>query len=811
MGLVGFTMLRQQFLLSTAVLTLSALVPVSSLAADTTVTGTVGQQTLAAPGDTITVTESGTVSTTGVGETGITGTNNHTITNDGTVQTTGAGGSHAIDVDSGSTITNNGTISTVSGSAHGINAEDGSNVISNTGTIGAAGAAIRLTDSANESSNNTVTNSGTLSSGGGIEYLGDNNTITNSGDITASSFYGIYVSGIGSVAGSNDSNTVTNTGTINAAQDGIYMDGDTNSVENSGAITATGRGINFDDDSDNNTVTNSGRITSSNDGINFGSTTGGSTNNVIVNSGTITTDNNGISFRGTGNDSNSITNSGTIRSKDHGIFMNDSDQSTITNTGTITSGDDSGIGIYVIGNQNVINHSGTITATKAGFEGIYIAGGTQNVINASGKIITNSGSVIEVTTNNNTVNINENSFFAGDINLSGSSNTVNINPGQSHSILWQLTGASDDTINFVGNVPVFYNSTSGLVATYDPTIFAGSFNSLGDLTGNISGLIGTRLASGFAAGEDADGQVLGYADQTIEGKEAFDDLIATHNGSYARTTGFWVSGFGSFADYEGRGSSLDQDVTQGGIAAGYDTAFGEGWSLGILAGYNWASVDADSDTTSSFEQDTDGGFAALYGRKRFGDAFLAAALSGGFQSNDYQRTVNSSAASTGLVTANASYDSWWFAPELRAGMDFATAGGVILTTSALVRYTHQSADGYTESGSTASALASVDDSKLGILDTRLQLAAAKKIGGITLTGHAGWQHRASAGDDDVRVTLVGQSLDVGYDANTGHSGFAGIGASAQLSDSLKLDLSAEALRGQDSLSGSGKLKLTFTF
>ena len=216
-----------------------------------------------ASGGANTITNSGTISTTGVGGWGIYATGGaNRITNSGTISTTGDFGYGIYAVGGSNRITNSGTISTTSNGGDGISATGGTNTITNSGTIsttGNGGDGIYASGGAN-----TITNSGTISTtgfnGGGIFVTGTANTITNSGTI---SITGNGDDGISAIEGTN---TFTNSGTISTTRDfgyGISASGGANRITNSGTISTTGNdsyGISAIDGT--NTITNSGKIVS---------------------------------------------------------------------------------------------------------------------------------------------------------------------------------------------------------------------------------------------------------------------------------------------------------------------------------------------------------------------------------------------------------------------------------------------------------------------------------------------------------------------------------------------------------------------
>lgn len=208
--------------------------------------------------DANTITSNGSISTTGIDADAINADDNNTITNTGSISTTGII-SDAIDVDNGNTVTNSGTILTSDLGAFGIFADD-NNTITNSGSIqttGNTGNAIDADDG------NTITNSGTISTTNsfsrGIE-ANDNNAVLNTGSIQTNGDNADAIDG-------NDGNTITNTGTIITTgdlSDGLNAN-DNNTIVNTGSVTVSGADSDAVDVDNNTTVINSGLLRSIND------------------------------------------------------------------------------------------------------------------------------------------------------------------------------------------------------------------------------------------------------------------------------------------------------------------------------------------------------------------------------------------------------------------------------------------------------------------------------------------------------------------------------------------------------------------
>ena len=719
------------------------------------------------------ITNSGTITTDGVYAVGISASFNNTVSNSGSVSTSGSE-AYGIEAGGGNTVANSGSIATTGDDAHAINARD-NNTVTNTGSITTTGLS---TAGINAYENNVIANSGSITVSGdfgdGIRAF-QYNSVSNSGSITTS---GEYAYGIAVF----NQNTVSNSGSIMTSAEygyGIYGN-DNNTIFNSGSIRTTGLygdGIRVDDE------------------------------NTIVNSGTITTSGEGAYGIGS-DDDNLITNSGVIStSGDDAYGLNVEDHNTVNNTGTISTSGDGAYGIYGV-EDNVITNSGSITTSGAGAVGV--AAISANTINNSGRIVSAQARSIDLDINN-TLNLMAPAFLGGEINL-GDQATVSIHSGPSHSILWDLsTGTMVGGMpTLSGPVPIFYNQATQQVATFDPTGFAGSANALADLAGNVSSLVRGRLSAPMTASGGSSQSLAAYVmpDETTVAERRIDQAFQQASSTYSPAgSGWWVSAFSSTSEYDGSGGALDQAFDHSGLAVGYDAVLGSDMTVGLLGGYGWGTSDANSRFANSFDNETGGFFAALYGQKRMAGRFVGLALAGGMLSHSDNRFVNDNLAPLGVSYARSSYDSWWLAPEIRAGVDFET-GKWTYTPSAQLRYAMQSIDGYTEKGPSA-ANAKVASRSVGVLETRLEIAAARQLDFGTFTARAGWQNRSDTGDDSVRVTMIGQTRKVGYDSNTGNGYYFGADMNISLAGNLSLGLGAEmvfgdarTLRGVASLSSS---------
>jgi hypothetical protein len=246
---------------------------------------------------------------------------------DGPATTTNNGNS--LDGDDTITVTNTGSVATTGGSINGLNAVGGNNVLINSGDITTDG--IDAHGMRASGNNNTLTNNGDINIVGGSAYgmfagtffSGGFNTLTNTGRITTNGG-----SNDGMKAWSSSYNTLMNSGDINvneiSGNAGVGMSGGNSggsfsTLTNSGNITVNGNaGHGMTVDGDSSVLINSGNISVSELRGTFahGMWASGSSENVLINSGNITvygSDGDGMKASSA---FSTITNSGTVLSDD---------------------------------------------------------------------------------------------------------------------------------------------------------------------------------------------------------------------------------------------------------------------------------------------------------------------------------------------------------------------------------------------------------------------------------------------------------------------------------------------------------------
>ena len=217
---------------------------------------------------------------------------------------------------------------------------------------------------------------------------------------------------------------------------------------------------------------------------------------------------------------------------------------------------------------------------------------------------------------------------------------------------------------------------------------------------------------------------------------------------------------------------------------------------------------------NAHDNEASGLMGAVYARNLVDRMFVDLALSGGSLSHSDKRYVNDNTVAGGIATAKADYDSWWLSPEIGIGFDLEEkAGDWQLTPSARIRYARQSIDGFTETGiATADGNAKVADRTIGMVETRMEIAASKPmVGNISpsvkdgkVTFRLGWQTLRAMGDDAVKITLLGDSQNVSYKMDTRNSAYVGSALSMKLDNGMALNLGGEVTLG----SGNRQIRAT---
>ena len=571
-------------------------------------------------------------------------------------------------------------------------------------------------------SGNTLTNTGRIEATGANAHgikAGNNNKIIHNGAIA--------VTGPGSAGiRARDGNELTLGGTVTSARGSALILGDNNTVNHSGNKTLRSSGANTPAVvmGNGNTLTNTGRIEA----------TGANTPAVVMGSG------------------NTLTNTGRI-------------EATGANTPAV-----------VMGSGNTLTNTGRIEATSANA----ITGDSNNTINNYGVISANGGKAICFTGSNNTLNLLAGSVLRGDI-CRGANSRVNItvNTAPAYAVLWEDITARPKSGQ---GIPFFYNARTRQLATYDPRLLAAASQSLGDVSGNISGLMARPVLASSANTRNLSG----------------------------RAAAFWLSPFGSRArERESGPAGLSPEFTHVGLAGGYDVRLAA-TQLGVLAGYGRGERVFEGE--QRFKPGPGvfkGPFAGLYARQDFARFYVHLGLAGGTLKHEHSRLVNDQRGLNGETRAEARTRSWWLAPEARIGWRALDTGLARFEPSLSARYARQSIRAYTETGIRAPA--AVGRRTVEMVETRLEMKASREVGPGRLALRLGWQYRNDLNSNRTQVRLLGETQSLRFEPKLGSSVYLGAEAEFELAPGLFFSLNGEAVSGGGyrSLSGMASLYMRF--
>lgn len=672
-------------------------------------------------GDTLIVTDTGSIDVTGDNVSGMEGTGNTvTLENRGRLTTDGDESPAQSILGDFGTITNSGTIMTT------VDESPGQQIIGDFGTIINSGSIVAADDEL-----------------AGQLIVGANGRIFNSGTITSTG------GGLGQLI-LGDFGTITNTGTVTTAgrdAHGQFIEGDNGQLFNSGAISTEGdRSPAQSLTGDFGTLTNGGTIMTRGHVAHGQTISRNSVGGMLSNTGTITTF--GLSAYGQeGTSSLKVLNSGVITTRGRVSHGQTIEGGYLTNIGSITVYGADSVGQRLGGRDGTLTNSGRLVSVngRAIFFDDRRSGHTLNLL-APGFI----GGVIE--------------FDIG----AGTPTVVNLTTGPSHSILWTLEGDKvGGAPDFAGPVPWFYDAATQIVATFDPTLLASETNALGDLTSLLSqvglGALDSRdLAVGgnsplaYQRGDDNRPQAVQATDRAVQG-----DAI-TH-----RMGRVWATGLGGQMDYDGSATTLDSTIEHAGVAAGYTWQHSTEVTLNAMGGYVSGKAKADAPWAQSFDHDMDTVFAGLAGEKDLERGAIQFGLTAGYRWVDHNRFVNDNLAPLGESWVTADYGGFFVSPELAVSTDIAMTNGVTLTPNAGLRYAAQWLGGYSETGAVnPAANATVAARLVGVLEARAALEASRAYGFGILSGRIGYLGRWNGGNDVAGITLNGSTQDVasGYQA-----------------------------------------------
>jgi autotransporter-associated beta strand protein len=249
---------------------------------------------------------------------------------------------------------------------------------------------------------------------------------------------------------------------------------------------------------------------------------------------------------------------------------------------------------------------------------------------------------------------------------------------------------------------------------------------------------------------------------------AVNDLAAANSGaSFAgagqadpvSVKGWWVSGLGGLARYNGNAVDAGARVPTHGLAVGFDGAVTPDLTIGVSGGEAMPEVllnGADDHTKSRMLQ------VGFYGRYRKNASRLDGAVSVG---NLWNRTWRS--ITDGVVTpvAGASFGGAAFASQIDYGYSFGFGKGFSFEPAAGLQYGHLTLDGATEDGAGALGLVVPDRrerSRRTLAGGRFGKAFSGPASQFVVEGRASWAHEFSP-IRDIRMRFIGDETTSGFD------------------------------------------------
>ena len=725
---------------------------------------------------TLTNTSAGTISATSGNAVVATAVSGGTITNAGTISTADTSLA-AISVSKATTINNSGTIS---GVAKGITVASGAagSIINNTGTITITGttagnAAIDI------AANTAITNSGQITATGAANAIRVATAVSAAGTTIDNQVGGvIQVTGTGSaiIVGSpitsiNNAGTIQSTaGTaIEVTANGSITSGITNTATGS-IIGGGGNAIDASSSANPLTVNNAGTITGNirlGSGANVVNVSGGSisgqifganptvvnytgdtTANGIVGVGTVNhsagvlTVASGITAANVNNTGGTIaitsnkTITGNYTQTAGGTFQTAvtgrTTAAVLTVTGTATLADSSTIKAQIADGINLqaadsftVLSAGALTATPAN---LTVTDNDPFIILTASKV----ANTLVLTASAASDSQAQSSILSG----AGFTSTGNGTGGLGASV-----GGSNGGTN-VGNTFNAYTGYLSYLRTNDFTTFNAVNSVFGGLTGTafargiqnlaVAAPVATGTAQGVTAGSNTSGGVVLSRLDTMRNAEAG----MSAGDKYSRNAKAWFQPYGSALTQDKKDGVDGYDANTYGVLLGGDVNILDNTRAGIAIGYNHTKVDANQ-LSSGSGAGTDGYEAKVYGSHTIGNYFVDGLLGAQFNQNDVHRF-----SSAFGDTARASYDSWLYNANVKAGYNFKQASGLTLTPSAGFNYSYLDADGYSEHGSVINN--KVNSSNYTGATSELGLKAAYPIkrttGTLTPEVRASWLH-----------------------------------------------------------------------
>lgn len=637
-------------------------------------------------------------------------------------------------------------------------------------------------------------NHGTISSdlsvpngnGSGVIFQGVNGayqvgSFVNAGTITGIAYGVNSMGGFGSFTNARDGvidgslysgvwadhwvGTFSNAGSISGRAAGVTIDGDVGIFSNSGTISSEKFGVYISGDTA--TFSNSGQISGSHTGF--------------VSDGVV----------------NNFSNSGTIQGDAFGVRL--SVFGTALNSGSIVG--TSGYGVRIDQTGGTFTNTGVVKGADAAIAYAPSSAGANTLIN-SGTLIGTNGIAVDFDRGNvgeDTLKLLTGSRIDGDIVFGGGYDVLDISGFTGNAVL-RATGF--DAL-LTGDNLFYYNRSNDQIAIIDKTgVIAPGTVVARDLSLQMHNAVASQL-SNLDTRARQDDAVSNYAPTPVQSAAA-QAISTTADRDPGRAVWSSLIGGGSRD-----GAPVAISNLFGGIVAGSHARITDNITLGILGSYVAGNLDINN---GGHSVRTNSGVVGVYGRSELGIVDLDFTLLGGFNGHHSERHIVNLRKDE---TALADYSSWFVSPSVGLSLPLLSISNGELRVASRLSYVGGRVDGYEEAGSNVNL--SVGSQQIGVLDARLGLdgtiwALASASHEVTFTANAGLFVQSNLGGTATPVNFLGQTQEVAAAGTTTYGIYAGLGLSATLSNTVKLNTGLDGQRGNDGLlAGSAKAGLSGSF
>jgi outer membrane autotransporter protein len=416
-------------------------------------------------------------------------------------------------------------------------------------------------------------------------------------------------------------------------------------------------------------------------------------------------------------------------------------------------------GAIAIGDGGRFGGTGTFGSIAAGTGATVAPGNSIGTINVAGNVSFDPGSIYEVEVDS-----------AGNSDLIAATGTATINGGTVHVIPFPglatgtpytiltaaggVVGGTFDAVTMTGSIfvtPSLTYSANDVQLTLTQTTSFASVAATPNQAATATGLASVGGGSAFGAVAS-----LGTMAQAQAAYDALSgDLHASANGMFLDDSRFvrdaaterlrtafddgtaaWGTAYGALGKRDGDGNAAGFDRHVGGILAGMDAAFGNGWRGGFVTGFGATSfssgVPGASGSANSYHLGGyAGGMAGAYS-VRGGAAYTLHQI-------DTTRAISIGALDETL-TAGYNASTAQIFGEIGRAM---TLGDASFEPYAGLALVHQHSDGFSESGGDAALTAASASQALGIATLGVRGETdTREIGGrdMTFRGGLAWRH-----------------------------------------------------------------------